>query len=78
MASPRALGPHDGEKLSRQPPDGDKAFLAVTWRRVGEYRVPVEQRGCVDQVQAVLHQIYRALRLVPFKVHRTLYPQLCT
>ena len=78
MASPRALGPHDGEKLSRQPPDGDKAFLAVTWKRVGEYRAPVEPRGCVDQVQAVPGQIYRALRLVPFKVHRTLYPQLCT
>src|ERR1035437_1408489 len=74
----QAFGPYDSEKSIRQPPDGHKAFLAVTWRRGCEYRAPVEQLGCVDQIQAVLRQIYRALLLVPFKVHQSLYPQLCT
>src|SRR5271156_4642776 len=43
-----ALGPHDCEKSIGQFPDGDEAFLAVTWRRVCEYRATVEHRGCVD------------------------------
>jgi hypothetical protein len=53
-------------------PDGNKAFFAVTWGRVCEYRAAVEQRSCVDQIQAVLGQIQGTFFLVPFKVHRVL------
>jgi hypothetical protein len=73
-----ALGPYDSEKSIRQQPDGHKAFLAVTWGRLCEYRAPVEQLGCFDQIQAVVRQIDRALLLVPLRVYRPLYPQLCT